>query len=157
MQRASGPFGTNSKSRALSRREAQEWLKGMDYNGDGEIDYLEFTTAALRIRQRKKRDSIGWDHRIKLAFGRIDHDGNGYIDFREFVLGLNLSNKPLDEKIRWAFRLYDLSQDGLIQRAEIQQVGLKQVLPPDLLSQDRLLGPEPTRQEELREGGGGVR
>ena len=38
------------------------------------------------------------------------------------MLGLNLSTKPLDEKIRWAFRLYDISQDGLIQRAEITQV-----------------------------------
>ena len=41
---------------------------------------------------------------------------------REFVLGLNLSTKPLDEKIRWAFKLYDGDKDGLIQRTEIKQV-----------------------------------
>merc|ERR1712241_1099879 len=44
------------------------------------------------------------------------------MDFREFVLGLNLSTRPRDERIRWAFRLYDISQDGLIQRAEIKQI-----------------------------------
>ena len=83
MQKACVPFGSSSDSAALSREECQKMLKGMDYNGDGEIDYLEFTTAALRIRQRKKRDSIGWDNRIQLAFSRIDHDGNGYIDISE--------------------------------------------------------------------------
>ena len=58
-------------------------------------------------------------------FNALDLDKNGHIDFREFVLGLNLSTKPLDEKIRWAFRLYDISQDGLIQRTEIKQVRQK--------------------------------
>merc|ERR550532_115288 len=55
-------------------------------------------------------------------FNALDLDKNGHIDFREFVLGLNLSTKPLDEKIRWAFRLYDISQDSLIQRTEIKQI-----------------------------------
>ena len=47
------------------------------------------------------------------------------------MLGLNLSKKPAGEKIRWAFRLYDISQDGLIQRAEIKQV--RQVISLELL------------------------
>ena len=121
MQRASGPFGTNSKSRALSRREAQEWLKGMDYNGDGEIDYLEFTTAALRIRQRKKRDSIGWDHRIKLAFGRIDHDGNGYIDMAELRRELEaLGQEP--GGIEEIVEKYDRNGDGYIDFSEFSEL-----------------------------------
>ena len=121
MQRASGPFGTNSKSSVLSREEAQGILKGMDYNGDGEIDYLEFTTAALRIRQRKKRDSIGWDHRIKLAFSRIDHDGNGYIDLAELRTELEaMGQEP--EGIEEIVGKYDENGDGYIDFHEFSEL-----------------------------------
>ncbi|QDZ24092.1 calcium-dependent protein kinase [Chloropicon primus] len=113
MSKASGPFGSNSDSSALSRKEAQDMLKGMDYNGDGEIDYLEFTTAALRIRQRKKRDSIGWDHRIKLAFSKIDHDGNGYIDLAELRRELEAMGQD-PEGIEGIVGKYDENGDGYI-------------------------------------------
>lgn len=121
MQKASIPFGGPSNSSALSRTEAQEILKGMDYNGDGEVDYLEFTTAALRIRQRKKRDSLGWDHRIKLAFSRIDRDGNGYIDIGELRKELEAMGQeagPIEETVA----KYDNNGDGYIDFEEFSEI-----------------------------------
>ena len=48
-------FGMVSGSRSMGREEALEIMQGLDYNKDGELDYIEFTTAALRIKQRQKR------------------------------------------------------------------------------------------------------
>ena len=121
MQQVDGPFGGPSNSSSVTREAVREIIQGMDYNGDGEVDYLEFTTAALRIRQRKKRDSIGWDHRIKLAFSRIDHDGNGYIDVNELRAELEAMGQepgPIEETVA----KYDENGDGFIDFNEFSEL-----------------------------------
>ena len=36
------------------------------------------------------------------AFDRFDEDKNGLIDFREFVLGLNITSRgTMEQKLRW--------------------------------------------------------
>jgi len=47
----------------------------------------------------------------------------GRLNFREFVIGLSLSTKgDFDEKLYWAFRLYDVDGNGFISRAEMKDI-----------------------------------
>ncbi len=55
----------------------------------------------------------------ELIFNAYDADGNGEIDFREFMRTLSVTTKgSVEEKLHWAFRLYDLDGDGTVSRQE---------------------------------------
>lgn len=57
------------------------------------------------------------------AFRTFDTDGNGNIDFREFITALSLMSRGTDdEKLRWAFQMYDLDGNGSIQRQEMLEI-----------------------------------
>jgi len=62
---------------------------------------------------------------VKRVIDLFDTDGNGEIDFKEFVHGLSqFSVKGADKesKLRFAFRVYDIDQDGFISNGELFQV-----------------------------------
>ena len=58
-------------------------------------------------------------------FRSFDTDGNGTIDFEEFLIGLSLSdfvgNDSHDrvQKLRWAFNVYDEDRSGTIDKNEM--------------------------------------
>ncbi|ELK32254.1 Calsenilin [Myotis davidii] len=48
-------------------------------------------------------------------FNAFDADGNGAICFEDFVVGLSiLLRGTVQEKLKWAFNLYDINKDGYI-------------------------------------------
>ena len=51
----------------------------------------------------------------------FDEDGGGDVDFREFVYGLRAfsSKGNKDEKLRFAFKVYDIDRDGYISNGEL--------------------------------------
>merc|ERR1711959_691876 len=49
-----------AKRNAIGEEEIKEIVKAMDYDGDGEIDYMEFVTAALHITQQQRGDKDAW-------------------------------------------------------------------------------------------------
>ena len=54
------------------------------------------------------------------VFRTFDADDNGYVSFKEFLLAINISsNGSAEEKLNWAFRLYDINGDGVINRCEM--------------------------------------
>ena len=54
------------------------------------------------------------------VFRTFDTDDNGYVSFKEFLLAINISsNGCAEEKLKWAFRLYDINGDGVINRCEM--------------------------------------
>ncbi|XP_031560777.1 neuronal calcium sensor 1-like isoform X2 [Actinia tenebrosa] len=58
-----------------------------------------------------------------ILFNVFDQNKNGKISFEDFVLGLSISlHGTLDEKMKWAFNLYDLDGDGVITREELATV-----------------------------------
>lgn len=51
----------------------------------------------------------------------FDKDGSGDVDFQEFITGLSIfSTKGLeDDKLKFAFEIYDIDKDGFISNGEL--------------------------------------
>ncbi|XP_030748772.1 Kv channel-interacting protein 1-like [Sitophilus oryzae] len=57
------------------------------------------------------------------VFNTLDQDHSGLISFEDFVQNLSiLSRGSLEEKLRWAFSLYDINGDGYITREEMTDI-----------------------------------
>ena len=57
------------------------------------------------------------------VFRTFDQDNSGKIDFKEFLLAINITSagKP-EEKLQWAFQMYDINSDGTIERSEMVEI-----------------------------------
>ena len=54
------------------------------------------------------------------VFRTFDADNNGYVSFKEFLLAINVNSVGTPEdKLNWAFKLYDINGDGVINRCEM--------------------------------------
>ncbi|KAF9974373.1 Calcineurin subunit B [Actinomortierella ambigua] len=83
----------------------------LDKDGSGSIDKDEF----LAIPQ------IATNPLASRLIAIMDEDGGGDVDFKEFIAGLSaFSNKGNKvEKLRFAFKVYDMDRDGFISNGEL--------------------------------------
>ncbi|GLI79265.1 calcineurin subunit B [Penicillium ochrochloron] len=81
----------------------------------------------------------------------FDEDGGGDVDFQEFVTGLSAfsSKGNKEEKLRFAFRVYDIDRDGYISNGELfivlkmmvgnnlKDIQLQQIVDKTIMEADR--------------------
>lgn len=53
----------------------------------------------------------------------FDTDNSGFIDFKEFLLAINVTSSGTPEqKLEWAFRMYDIDGNGTIDEKEMIKI-----------------------------------
>ena len=90
---------------------------------DGRMNKTDFIALYGRIYAKGDVSKIG-----NQLFRAFDQDDSGFIDFREFMATMSIATKGNpDEKLKWAFKLYDVDGNGYICREEaiaIMKVGI---------------------------------
>ena len=73
-------------------RQLREVFSGLDFNGSGSVDIVEFKDAIAYVNSASKDGSrkFGDERQINALFRAMDADGNGAVDFEEFMMVLYL-------------------------------------------------------------------
>lgn len=101
--------GTNFDKEEIERLR-KRFMK-LDKDGSGTIDKNEFLTIP----------GISSNPLAARLMDVFDEDGNGTIDFQEFIMGLSaFSGKTSKlDKLKFAFKIYDIDRDGYIGNGEL--------------------------------------
>ncbi|KAI8916121.1 hypothetical protein EDD86DRAFT_185420, partial [Gorgonomyces haynaldii] len=83
----------------------------LDKDGSGSLDKDEFMAVP----------QVASNPLAQRLLAVFDTDGSGDIDFKEFLVGLSaFSTKGrLEDKLRFAFQIYDIDRDGFISNGEL--------------------------------------
>ncbi|CAF0856576.1 unnamed protein product [Adineta ricciae] len=108
----------------MTEEEIQKWFHGFYKDcPDGLLTQKQF--ILMYNHAFPDGDATQYAKRVFVTF---DKDNSGKIDFTEFLLAMDLmENGNLDEKLRYAFQLYDVDKNGILTKSEIETI-IKMIL-----------------------------
>ena len=97
----------------------KEWYKGfMKECPNGRLTRVKFVDMYQMHYPNKNGEKFC--HHV---FRTFDTDRNGYIDFKEFLIAIDVtSSGTAEEKLKWAFRMYDIDGNGVINLDEMTKI-----------------------------------
>uniref|UniRef100_A0A4X1VPG9 Hippocalcin-like protein 4 n=1 Tax=Sus scrofa TaxID=9823 RepID=A0A4X1VPG9_PIG len=102
----------------FSEQELKQWYKGFLKDcPSGILNLEEFQQLYIK--------GAGWTSRVgqEGEFFPYGDNGDGTIDFREFICALSVTSRgSFEQKLNWAFEMYDLDGDGRITRLEMLEI-----------------------------------
>ncbi|URE17965.1 hypothetical protein MUK42_12274 [Musa troglodytarum] len=98
--------------------EFKEAFSLFDKDGDGCITTKELGTVMRSLGQNPT------EAELQDMINEVDADGNGTIDFPEFLnlMARKMKDTDSEEELREAFRVFDKDQNGFISAAELRHV-----------------------------------
>nr|AAC68889.1 VU91A calmodulin [synthetic construct] len=98
--------------------EFKEAFSLFDKDGDGTITTKELGTVMRSLGQNPT------EAELQDMINEVDADGNGTIDFPEFLnlMARKMKDTDSEEELKEAFKVFDKNGDGLISAAELKHV-----------------------------------
>jgi Ca2+-binding EF-hand superfamily protein len=83
-------------------------------------------SGALSIDEFMSLPELQQNPLVQRVIDIFDADGNGEVDFKEFIHGVSQFSVKGDKlsKLKFAFRIYDMDNDGFISNGELFQVSI---------------------------------
>jgi len=99
-------------------REYRDAFEMFDKDKDGSITAKELANVMKSLNQDPSEQEL---HDM---IAEVDYDGNGRIDFEEFVTLMNRRSKETDteEEVINAFKVFDKDANGLISSTELRHI-----------------------------------
>ena len=112
------PRGSVTDLTGETIKEFREAFALFDKDGDGSISVTELGIVMKNMGQNPT------EAELKQMIQEVDADGNGRIDFAEFVtlLARKMNNTDKDAEIREAFNVFDKDGSGKISGDELKSI-----------------------------------
>lgn len=95
-------------NKRIHRKDLDRIFSVVDKNGDGKIDFSEFSTILQQTRQSQEDE-------MRSIFNNFDQDGNGYIDQTELIKVFGQCGESLTQaELSVLLDAYDTNKDGHI-------------------------------------------
>ncbi|KAJ0411663.1 hypothetical protein ATCC90586_004132 [Pythium insidiosum] len=106
-------FARDNGIKPESVKKAYKRFQATDKDGSGQIDYSEFCEV-LQVDPSPQCEKV---------FQLFDNEKTGRIDVREFMIALsNFSGAEKEEKLKFAFMVFDEDGNGVITRQELMKI-----------------------------------
>lgn len=103
----------------FNKQQIKQWYKGfMRDCPNGQLTRKKFLEVYASFFPDGNAEKF-----CEHVFRTFDSDNSGKIDFKEFLLAINITSagKP-EQKLEWAFQMYDVNGDGTIEPKEMTEI-----------------------------------